>query len=65
MFGIDTKIVMHKIPLIERSKLVKQNKRRIHPNMLIKVKTKIKKIVGCSSRGYLLSSMGDRCDRGP
>jgi len=43
MPGLDTDIVVHKIPLIERSKLVKQKTRRMRPDMLLKVKSEIQK----------------------
>jgi hypothetical protein len=43
MSSLDTNIVVHKILLVEGYKSVKQKLRRIHPNILIKSKTKIKK----------------------
>jgi len=43
MPGLDTNIVVHKISLIEGSKLVKQKTKRIRPDMLLKVKAKIQK----------------------
>jgi hypothetical protein len=43
MPGLDTNIVVHKILLVEGYKSVKQKLRRIHPNILIKSKIKIKK----------------------
>lgn len=41
--NLDTGIVVHKIPLIEGSKPVKQKSRRMHSNILLKVKAKIQK----------------------
>ena len=43
MPGLDTDIVVHKIPLIEGSKPVKQKTRRMRPDMLLKVKSEIQK----------------------
>jgi len=43
MPGLDTDIVVHKIPLIEESKPIKQKTRRMRPNMLLKVKSEIRK----------------------
>ena len=43
MPSLDTDIVVHKIPLIEGSKLVKQKTRRMRPDMLLKVKAEIQK----------------------
>jgi hypothetical protein len=39
MPDLDTDIVVHKIPLIERSKPVKQKTKRMCPDMLLKVKS--------------------------
>jgi len=43
MPGLDTDIVVHKILLIEGSKLVKQKTKRMRPDMLLKVKAEIQK----------------------
>jgi hypothetical protein len=43
MPDLDTDIVVHKIPLIERSKPVKQKTKRMCPDMLLKVKSEIQK----------------------
>jgi hypothetical protein len=43
MSGLDTNIVLHMIPTIKGSKLVKQKTRRICPDMLLKVKVEIHK----------------------
>jgi hypothetical protein len=43
MPGLDTDIVVHKIPLIEGSKPIKQKTRRMRPDMLLKVKSEIRK----------------------
>ena len=43
MPGLDTGIVVHKIPLIEGSMSVKQKNKRMRPNMLLKVKAEIQK----------------------
>jgi len=43
MPGLDTDIVVHKIPLIEGSKPVKQKTRRMRPDILLKVKSEIQK----------------------
>ena len=43
MPDLDTDIVVHKIPLIEGSKPVKQKTRRMRPDMLLKVKSEIQK----------------------
>ena len=43
MPGLDIDIVVHRVPLIEDCKLVKQKLRRTHPNILLKVKAEIKK----------------------
>jgi hypothetical protein len=47
MPGLDTDIVVHRVPLVEGCKLIKQKLRRTHPEVLIKVKAEIKKIVEC------------------
>lgn len=41
--GLDTNIVIHRLPLIDRCKSVKQKLRRIRPDILIKVKEEVKK----------------------
>jgi len=41
--GLDTDIVVHRIPLVEGCKSIKQKLRRTHPEVLIKVKAKIEK----------------------
>ena len=41
IFGLDTNIVVHKVPLNERSILVKQKLQRTCPNIVLKVKAKI------------------------
>ena len=38
MFGLDTCIIVHKVPLNEGSILVKQKIRRTRPDMVLKVK---------------------------
>jgi len=43
MPGLDTNIVVHRIPLVEGCKLIKQKLRRTHLEILIKVKAKIEK----------------------
>ena len=43
MPGLDTDIVVHKIPLKEGSVPIKQKTRRMRPNMLLKVKAEIQK----------------------
>ena len=43
MFGLDTDIAVHMIPLVKRSKLVKLKTKRIRLNMLLKVKVEIQK----------------------
>jgi hypothetical protein len=43
MPGLDTNIVVHKIPLEEGCKPVKQKLRRAHPNVWIKVKAELEK----------------------
>jgi len=43
MPGLDTSIVVHRIPLVEGCKLIKQKLRRTHPEVLIKVKEEIEK----------------------
>jgi hypothetical protein len=43
MLGLDTNIVVHKIPLIEGSELIKQKTRRMRLDMLLKVKSEIQK----------------------
>jgi len=58
MPGLDADIVVHMIPLIERSKSVKQKTRRICPDMLLKVKSEIQKQWDRVSRCSPISSMG-------
>jgi len=43
MSGLDTDTIVHRVPLVEGCKPVKQNLRRIHPDVLIKVKAEIEK----------------------
>ena len=43
MPGLDTNIVVHKIPLEESCKPVKQKLRRAHPDIWIKVKVELEK----------------------
>jgi hypothetical protein len=43
MSGLDTDIVVHKLPLIEGCKPIKQKLRRTRPDILIKVKEEIMK----------------------
>jgi hypothetical protein len=43
MSGLETDIVVHRVPLVEGCKPVKQKLRRTHPDVLIKVKAEIKK----------------------
>jgi hypothetical protein len=43
MPGLDTDIVVHKIPLLEGSKPIKHKTRQIRPDMLLKVKAEIQK----------------------
>jgi hypothetical protein len=43
MPGLDKNIVVHKIPLVERVKPIKQKTKRMHLDMLLKVKAKIQK----------------------
>ena len=43
MPGLDTNIVVHRIPLVEGCKPIKQKLRRTHPEVLIKVKAEIEK----------------------
>ena len=41
MPGLDTDIVVHRIPLVEECKPIKQKLRRTYPEILIKVKAEI------------------------
>jgi hypothetical protein len=43
MPGLDTDIVVHRIPLVEGWKPIKQKLRRTHPEILIKAKAEIEK----------------------
>jgi hypothetical protein len=43
MSGLDTDIVVHKVPLVERCRPVKQKLRKTYPDVLVKVKAEIKK----------------------
>ena len=43
MSGLDINIVVHRVPLIEGCKPVKQKLRRTRPDILLKVKAEIKK----------------------
>ena len=43
MPGLDTDIVVHRIPLVEGCKPIKQKLRRTHLEILIKVKVEIEK----------------------
>ncbi|XP_073261302.1 uncharacterized protein [Populus alba] len=43
MAGLDTDIVVHRIPLVEGCKPIKKKLRRTHPEILIKVKAEIEK----------------------
>jgi hypothetical protein len=43
MFGLDTDIVVQRVPLVEGCKLVKEKLRRIHSIVLIKLKVEIGK----------------------
>jgi hypothetical protein len=45
MFGLDMEIIVQRVLLVEGCKSVKQKLRRIHPNVLIKVKAEIEKVV--------------------
>ena len=59
MPGLDTDIVVHRVPLVEGCKPFKQKLRRTHPEVLIKVNAKIKKTVECwFSRGCQIPAMG-------
>jgi hypothetical protein len=44
MPALDTDIVVHRVPLVEGCKPFKQKLRRTHPEVLIKVNAKIKKL---------------------
>jgi hypothetical protein len=41
--SLDTDIRVHRVPCVEGCKLVKQKLRKTYPNVMIKVKTEIKK----------------------
>ena len=43
MSGLDTNIVVHRLPLREECALIKQKLRRIKPEMLLKIKEEVKK----------------------
>jgi len=43
MPGLNTNIVVHRVPLEEGCRLIKQKLRRTHPKVLIKVKAEIEK----------------------
>ena len=43
MSGLDTDIVVHRLPLREECALVKQKLRRVKPEMLLKIKEEVKK----------------------
>ena len=43
MLGLDTDRVVHRISLVEGSRLVKQKTRRMRPDILLKVKAEIQK----------------------
>ena len=43
MLGLDTDIVVHRLPLREECMLVKQKLRRVKPEMLLKIKEEVKK----------------------
>ena len=43
MPGLDTDIVMHRLPLREECMPVKQKLRRVKPEMLLKIKEEVKK----------------------
>jgi hypothetical protein len=43
IFGLDTNIVVHKVPLNEESIHMKQKLRRTHPDMVLKVKAEIER----------------------
>ena len=43
MLGLNTNIVVHRLPLREECAPVKQKLRRVKPEMLLKIKEKVKK----------------------
>ena len=43
MPGLDTDIIVHRLPLREECASVKQKLRRVKPEMLLKIKEKVKK----------------------
>ena len=43
MPGLDTDIVVHRLPLREEYAPVKQKRRRVKPEMLLKIKKEVKK----------------------
>ena len=43
MSGLDTDIVVHRLPLREECPLVKQKLRRVKPKMLLKIKEEVRK----------------------
>ena len=43
MLGLDTDIVVHRLPLREECMPVKQKLRRVKPEMLLKIKEEVKK----------------------
>jgi hypothetical protein len=47
MPGLDTEIVVHRLPLIDGCRSVKQKLRRTRPDVLLKVKRRDNKTVGC------------------
>ena len=43
MLGLDTDIVVHRLPLREECAPIKQKLRRVKPEMLLKIKEEVKK----------------------
>ncbi|XP_039044061.1 uncharacterized protein LOC120183431 [Hibiscus syriacus] len=47
MPGLDTELVVHKLPINPEYKPVQQKLRRIRPEMLLKIKEEVKKVIQC------------------
>ena len=43
MLGLDTNIVIHRLPLREECMLIKQKVKEVKPEMFLKIKEKVKK----------------------
>ena len=51
MSGLDTDIVVHRLPLKEECMPVKQKLRRVEPEMLLKIKEEVKKLLDAGFLG--------------